>query len=785
MKKKPLFYSFFIALTLLIALPTIIITATINYQVLRYSENEISRSAIGKLKAAENFCEMIAQNLYLDALRLTIDGTVNDISDIQLFDDIFNSSEGIMLIFDLHNALIDLAGANDILHSVYLLPDNADFIFTSNQGVISLTDFYDIAWMKDLKKFREYESAPSWMPTRTVVYSSDHVEEMGPSNKVITFFYTFTPYTTTVKGALIFNIYEESLRHLINEEDSQDEGFIAIVNQEGDIVSHIQSDMVGGRLTDDYFRQIQQSDQKEGYIIRHDGDERQIVTYYKSDFNEWIYLGYFPIDILSEKVDALIMKTVYICIICLLLAVVVSFFVSKRMSSPLSRLVEDIRIKKGIDIKSNVSEMAILSGVFEQMLKEEDRLFSILEKSKSNNKNAYLMNLLRGKSGLEMNSELTGIEFTHDTYLCAVIVFDQYNLFANSYTHEQREYMRTLILMLSEQMIGSLYQCAGVIYEKQKIVLVINFDISFSDGIKDHLESIFKKIQEEVSKVCDNSISIGIGSFQQFPASVGESFEKAQEALKYKLITGNNSINFWTEANESGVDYYYPFLKEKQIFNLINSGIEEKIEEAVTELVDDIKNHEGMHYENFVQVFNQLAVNIVRFLLDQHLNISMIFGSNYNIYHVLSTKETLEDTKDWLVELYSTITAYLVRTRNQDKSNFDRVMEYIQKNYKKDIDINNIADYVGLSYSHLRKIFKDETGDNIISYINNMRINESKRLLYQTNLTIREIALNLGYNNEQSFVRFFKKYERISPGEFRLTKKYLPHDDVRHQSVKI
>ena len=179
-----------------------------------------------------------------------------------------------------------------------------------------------------------------------------------------------------------------------------------------------------------------------------------------------------------------------------------------------------------------------------------------------------------------------------------------------------------------------------------------------------------------------------------------------------------------------------------------------------------------------------MAVNTVKFLFDLHLNTSMIFGSNYNIYHVLSSKETLEDIKVWLVEIYSAIAKYLAVSRNQNKSYFDRVLDYIHENYTKDIDINLIAENVGLSYSHLRKIFKDETGDNILNYINNMRINESKRLLCQTNLNIREIAVNLGYNNEQSFIRFFKKYESISPGEFRASRKPVHQDFVKKAASK-
>ena len=95
------------------------------------------------------------------------------------------------------------------------------------------------------------------------------------------------------------------------------------------------------------------------------------------------------------------------------------------------------------------------------------------------------------------------------------------------------------------------------------------------------------------------------------------------------------------------------------------------------------------------------------------------------------------------------------------------IIGYISQNYNRDISINDVSEYVGLSYSHVRKIFKEEIGENIIEYINDIRINEAKKLLANMDINIKDIAMNLGYNNVQSFTRFFKKNEGITPGEYR------------------
>ena len=67
----------------------------------------------------------------------------------------------------------------------------------------------------------------------------------------------------------------------------------------------------------------------------------------------------------------------------------------------------------------------------------------------------------------------------------------------------------------------------------------------------------------------------------------------------------------------------------------------------------------------------------------------------------------------------------------------------------------------------MRKIVKQETGKSLLDLINNARIEKAKVLLRETSMYIKEIAEDVGYNNVQSLTRFFKKYEGITPGEFR------------------
>jgi YesN/AraC family two-component response regulator len=58
-------------------------------------------------------------------------------------------------------------------------------------------------------------------------------------------------------------------------------------------------------------------------------------------------------------------------------------------------------------------------------------------------------------------------------------------------------------------------------------------------------------------------------------------------------------------------------------------------------------------------------------------------------------------------------------------------------------------------------------GENILHYVYRKKVEGAKKLLLETDLTINEIGEKKGFYNRLSFYRFFKKYEGITPGEFR------------------
>jgi len=107
----------------------------------------------------------------------------------------------------------------------------------------------------------------------------------------------------------------------------------------------------------------------------------------------------------------------------------------------------------------------------------------------------------------------------------------------------------------------------------------------------------------------------------------------------------------------------------------------------------------------------------------------------------------------------------LTGTRNEQI--VQQVRFYLREYIENATNIKDIAIKNSISYSHLRKIFKEYTGLSPHQYLLDLKINKAKELLRVTNKSIKEISYDLGFESTQYFSRLFKCKAGISPTEFR------------------
>lgn len=96
----------------------------------------------------------------------------------------------------------------------------------------------------------------------------------------------------------------------------------------------------------------------------------------------------------------------------------------------------------------------------------------------------------------------------------------------------------------------------------------------------------------------------------------------------------------------------------------------------------------------------------------------------------------------------------------------NEILQYIHNNYNQKIDLKTIASKLYMTPDYLSRIFKTHMGMTIIKYIHKVRINKSIEILGNEKSSVKEVALEVGYDNLNNFYKHFKDITGQTPAYF-------------------
>lgn len=95
------------------------------------------------------------------------------------------------------------------------------------------------------------------------------------------------------------------------------------------------------------------------------------------------------------------------------------------------------------------------------------------------------------------------------------------------------------------------------------------------------------------------------------------------------------------------------------------------------------------------------------------------------------------------------------------------ILRYMQEHMAEEISLQVLADEFHLSAQYISQMFKSVIGVNYLTYLTNIRVENAKKLLISTPLSIAEIAERSGYADYRVFTKAFKKAEGVTPSQYR------------------
>lgn len=241
--------------------------------------------------------------------------------------------------------------------------------------------------------------------------------------------------------------------------------------------------------------------------------------------------------------------------------------------------------------------------------------------------------------------------------------------------------------------------------------------------------------------------------------------DKCMKASKLVYYKGYENVILQEDVKEMSTYKTIPYEKFVGEFKqCLNAGEYDAAIELNCELVSHIKRLQ-VSPSQVNQCLNKLMNDMI---IDYGIYLDKDKGKLKEIAIKYRQCTTLDEIKEVLNELIYTICSYILQVRDKHyRKEVVDIIEYINQNIDKKITLSSLAEEVNMNESYVSRLFKNETGTNIVNYINMIKMEKAKDLLRQPDMIVKDVANALGFEEQSYFNRMFKKYFGLNPKEYK------------------
>lgn len=246
---------------------------------------------------------------------------------------------------------------------------------------------------------------------------------------------------------------------------------------------------------------------------------------------------------------------------------------------------------------------------------------------------------------------------------------------------------------------------------------------------------------------------------------------------KNQFVMNHNKLHQQSKINESIQMYKaasdvnkkaYPYEKEKALITKLKTGDTEESKALLNDLLGYVFFAEGSNLEIVKSRAIELSSLLSRAAIENGATSDSILRINNQFLMELQNIKTLDDLCYKLQETIDVFTEcmfnYIPSKSNEITK---KAIRYISQNFAHSLTLEEVAGHVHLNPAYFSTLFKQSTGSAFKEYLNMVRIEESKRLLANTDNSIIDIALATGFEDQSYFSKVFKKYTGLTPKQYR------------------
>lgn len=275
----------------------------------------------------------------------------------------------------------------------------------------------------------------------------------------------------------------------------------------------------------------------------------------------------------------------------------------------------------------------------------------------------------------------------------------------------------------------------------------------------DYLLTIQKEVLKLHNEVLEREnlwLFAGIGKTTQTLMNIWESYQQAVDAVGY--ASKNYIFLPYEYIKKDSKSFYYPQEFSNKLIHFVTSGNEAQ----TLELLRLIRK------ENMDE--RSLPVNLMHFLLSDIRNtllkarFELPASTDEGLLQEIDNKFAEKVSFALCEELAKSLCDIFAKCSNEGNL-IEAIVRYIRENYADSLlCLNKISDEFKISETYFSHLFKQSTGENFSTFLETLRMNRAMELIKGGDVALNDVYQMVGYNNQNSFRRAFKKVYGTTPG---------------------
>jgi len=495
---------------------------------------------------------------------------------------------------------------------------------------------------------------------------------------------------------------------------------------------------------------------------------RCVCYYLKPETLEYAFYVFFPVNHIVRQFLETFLFMVLSLLGIIAVGILFAYYFARKSYAPIRRLASSAtRVRPG---DRGANEYSLIEESLEYLASENDVLRESISSHMPILRNNLLNRLLSSTAvSADDREELErhGITFPYTWFFVSTVSVEAMKL------HSDEE-------MIVSPASGALFfSCIKEYFSEQNMVcylaetqrgnnayaMIVNSSSRNPDLFRPLFAGFPDFLRKKLSSSVDVDVSMGISRTVGAPVNFKSLYYQALHALEYRYSLSYPGVVWYEDLKGTpSVSYNFTLNDELKLSNLLKSGQTPEALDYVNAVLDDFFSQGKVRREDALYIFNQILFTCAKTIHETQASFTEVVDFK-KLYSLALFTQMNEYTLSCVAD-----TCDIVKNRHKSAESelSRRIVRYIRENFRScDMTLTFLADYFNVSSIYVSKSVKKVSDINFIDYLHRLRIDEAKRLLRETEQSIREIGAQMGYDSDKNFIRVFKKYEGITPGQYR------------------